>query len=556
MIKRNDAVVARSGPLQVAFYIRVSSDKQAKKLDGSLDTQLDLLKRFVEYKKASGSDWAIAEQYVEGESEGRRRGKSGKDTNRPTFQKMLAAARAQLFDVIAITRISRISRSVVDFMLLVEELDKYGVKVVSLHENIDLTTPTGKFQTILMIALAQHERETIAARVKEKVDWRAERGLPIGPPPIGYAIKDKMWIIEEKFAQHIRECDRLYLEHQSSETVAKEMARLGYRTRTGRPYSVPQICNILRNIRYAAKQPHEGELYDAQWKPIRLLKMHEQIQKVLDENAKKNHSPNRRPVEYVYLLQGLIRCGNCGYTMSPQPGIGRNGRYYPYYSCVSAEKFAGTECPFHYVPAEAADRAVLEFMKRLVLKPDLVETFAKRANEFSSDTLTKLKQDLDRVRQQLTAVRGKIANYLDAIGEGGKSAMSSVRQRLEALEAEREELESNETRLKAEYEAESEQEIVVRDQIKTLKLFDHLVRQNEDKPERIKSLLPRFIDYVIWRNRGKGEGDIQVALFPEPVALAPEVVYEGVPIAPMDSEPDAVVSSEPKRKYARQELNL
>ena len=101
--KKNGAGPEKEGPTHVAFYIRVSSDKQAKKQDGSLDTQIDLLNRFVEYRKSTGVDWLVSERFVEGESEGRRSGKSAKDTNRPTFQKMLAAARAQLIDVIVLT---------------------------------------------------------------------------------------------------------------------------------------------------------------------------------------------------------------------------------------------------------------------------------------------------------------------------------------------------------------------------------------------------------------------------------------------------------------------
>lgn len=80
---RNGKEREKAGPSQVAFYIRVSTDKQAKKQDGSLDTQLDLLNKFVEYKRSAGVDWNISERYVEGEGEGRRRGKSAKDTNRP-----------------------------------------------------------------------------------------------------------------------------------------------------------------------------------------------------------------------------------------------------------------------------------------------------------------------------------------------------------------------------------------------------------------------------------------------------------------------------------------
>ncbi len=524
--RKNGTGPEKEGPLNVAFYIRVSSDKQAKKQDGSLDTQLDLLTKFVEYKRSGGVNWIVSDRFVEGESEGKRRGKSAKDTHRPTFQKMLANARAHLIDVIVITKIDRISRSVVDFMLLVEELNGYGVKVVSLHENIDLTTPAGKFQTILMIALAQHEREVISARVKEKVQWRAERGLPIGPPPIGYVMKEKLYAIDETYAKHVREMDALYLEKESADAVVLEFRRRGYRTPKGSIYTVPIVCRMLRNPTYAAKIDYEGNLYDARWEPLRSWKTHELIQKTMNRNCLHNGSPKSQSKEYVYLLQGLIRCGHCRHMLSPQPGTSANGRRHPYYSCGTAEKTRGTACSFRYIPAEAADRAVLEFLKKLHVKPELVEEFARRANEFTSGTVAQLRADLERVREQLGTVRTKIAHMVEAIAEGGKSVMTSLKDKLEALETEREELESSEAKLRSELEAEQTQEIAVQDQVRTLGLFDRLLRVNEGQPERLKSLLPRFVNYVLWHARGKGEGEIEVGLFPNPVTLAPELTCE------------------------------
>ncbi|MBI2932542.1 MAG: hypothetical protein HYY16_12905 [Planctomycetes bacterium] len=61
--------------------------------------------------------------------------------------------------------------------------------------------------------------------MKEKVDWRAQRGLPIGPAPMGYRMKDKRYVIDEPHAKHIRKCDRLYLELQSTDAVAREFSR-------------------------------------------------------------------------------------------------------------------------------------------------------------------------------------------------------------------------------------------------------------------------------------------------------------------------------------------
>src|SRR6185295_3646009 len=164
-------------------------------------------------------------------------------------------------------------------------------------------------QTVIMIALAQNEREVTSVRVKEKVAWRAEKGLPLGQPPIGYRMKDKMFTIDESFAPHVRTADALYLERQSGDAVVREFRQRGYRTPGGSFYTKPMICRMLRNPVYAGKLEYEGKTHDAQWKAIRPWETHQKIQRLMDRNDQRKHSDRRQPRNYVYLVQGLLRCG-------------------------------------------------------------------------------------------------------------------------------------------------------------------------------------------------------------------------------------------------------
>ena len=516
---------APTGPVvNVAFYCRVSTDMQAEKEDGSLDTQLDRLGSLVDYRRKQGENWVCAEKLVEGEKDGKRHGKSAKNTDRPAYQKLLELARARLIDVVIVTKLDRISRSLSDFIKLVEELERYGVKLVSLKEDFDFTTAAGRFQIHMLVALAQYERELTSARVKDKVLWRLEKGLPIGRPPGGYVMKEKMYAIEEPFASHVRAADALYVERQSADVIVREFARLGYRTKSGALYSKPVICGILRSTIYVAKQEHGDKLYDAGWEPIRTWENHEKIQRLMDRNNKRKHGGKTQPRNYVYLLQGMLRCGECGHKMVPQPATGRNGNAYHYYGCNQAEKSVGTVCPKRYVPAEALDRAVLEFMKQLHLKPERIKAIASKENSFVSQTIRKLKEDHERVSTQLGRNKQQLAHLAEVLANGGMTVLATVKEKLEALEAERAELEETKSRLKAELGAEESQEIAVDAHVASLALFDEFIRENADEPERVKSVITRFIDYVVWHGGEKGEGQLEVSIFAQPVALSPDMI--------------------------------
>ncbi len=337
-------------------------------------------------------------------------------------------------------------------------------------------------------------------------------------------MKDKSYAIDEPFAAYVRAADALYLERESADVIVQEFARLGYRTRSGSPYAKPVICHMLRSPIYAAKQEHNGRLYDAGWPPIRTWENHEKIQHLMDRNNKRKHGGKTQPRNYVYLLQGILRCGECGHKMVPQPATGRNGNAYHYYGCNQAEKSVGTVCPKRYVPAEALDRAVLAFMEDLHLKPERIKAIAAKENSFVSETITKLKGDHERVSTQLGRVKQQLAHLAEVLANGGMSALATVKEKLEALEGERAELEESKTRLKVELEAEESQEIAVDAHVQSLALFDAFIAEHADEPERVKSIITRFIDYVVWHAGEKGEGQLEVSLFAHPVALRPDAI--------------------------------
>lgn len=107
---------------------------------------------------------------------------SGKDSNRPKLREMLAWVRGG--DVVYVESISRLARNIRDLLWIVDELQKKEVELVSLKENIDTSSPTGKFLLSVMGAMAELERDTIRQRQQEAYEARRSKGLPIGRPKV------------------------------------------------------------------------------------------------------------------------------------------------------------------------------------------------------------------------------------------------------------------------------------------------------------------------------------------------------------------------------------
>ena len=92
---------------------------------------------------------------------------SGKDTNRPRLQEMLEYIRED--DTVYVEEFSRLGRSTADLLNTVHQIEDGGAKFVSLKENFDTKTPTGKLQMTMMAAIAEFERSMILERQREGI---------------------------------------------------------------------------------------------------------------------------------------------------------------------------------------------------------------------------------------------------------------------------------------------------------------------------------------------------------------------------------------------------
>ena len=117
------------------------------------------------------------------------KGYSGKNTERPQFQKMLEAVRSGEINRVICYKLDRISRSILDFATMMEEFEKQQVQFVSCTEKFDTSTPMGWAMLNICIVFAQLERETIQQRVTDAYVSRSRKGFYMGGRiPYGYKL--------------------------------------------------------------------------------------------------------------------------------------------------------------------------------------------------------------------------------------------------------------------------------------------------------------------------------------------------------------------------------
>ena len=116
---------------------------------------------------------------------------SGKNTNRTALKEMLAFVREG--DVVVVESISRLARNTKDLLGLIDTFAEQNVGFVSQKENIDTTTPTGKFILTVFGAIAELERDYILQRQAEGIAIAKANGVYKGRKPIDCPDFDKVY---------------------------------------------------------------------------------------------------------------------------------------------------------------------------------------------------------------------------------------------------------------------------------------------------------------------------------------------------------------------------
>ena len=236
-------------------YGRVSTFDQAFKQDGTRrdDASPEAQKsRCLDYVKFLDTRKEANYRILEHISD---EGFSGKNTKRPGYQKMLDLIASNTIDFIVTTELSRISRSVLDFLELVAHCEKYEVDLIIIGLELDTASPIGRVMVIILVALAQFEREMTSQRVKEnalnrllkdgKINGAAEiLGLDRDPKNTGH------FLINHEELIKVEKILKLFLRFASKGKVLAEARRLGLTGKKGRELTLHMVESLVENAKW------------------------------------------------------------------------------------------------------------------------------------------------------------------------------------------------------------------------------------------------------------------------------------------------------------------
>ena len=361
-----------------AIYARKSTEEGLDQQFNSLDAQWEAGAAYVASQKLNG--WVLLpERYEDG-------GFSGGNTNRPALKRILAACEAGKIDIVVCYKVDRLSRSLCDFAELSKKFAKWGVAFVSVTQQIDTSTSTGKMMLNLLMTFAEYEREIIGERIRDKMAATRRKGLWAGGcVAIGYTLRDSHLYPNPDEAPVVQRIFKRYIEVQSCQTIAAELNVDGVRTRKGNIWNKQQIGRILNNYAYVGKINYKGEIIQASHEPIIQQDVWDKVHEYLEANAPNGTSADKSKADRVVNenyqpLKGLLTCGHCRGSLYPYSRK-KNGRIYTYYRCLRDSKRAVSICPIRQVSGQVIEKLVGERLTAIFRAPEVVRKIADTAGQ-------------------------------------------------------------------------------------------------------------------------------------------------------------------------------
>ncbi|HHY90950.1 MAG TPA: recombinase family protein [Clostridiales bacterium] len=374
----------------------------------SVQNQLDACREY-----ALRRNWKVIEYFDEGFS--------GKDTDRPGFQKLLADIEKKKIDYVIFYKLDRISRNMRDILDFIERTTEKGIDFISITENFDTTTPFGRAMLHIAATFAQLEREMLQQRVRDNMLRLSKMGRWLGGnTPTGYRSKrieyidqynrkKYMYVLEEipEELQLVKTIYQQYLKLGSLGKVEKYLRENNLKTKNGKYFQRETIKGILKNPVYIQadrlayeyfqqfgihiaspvhefdgirgvltynkniikkgcankrRDYHEWILVVSNHKGIIPSQDWINIQNQLEKNKKYScgHKSHRG------LLTGLLRC-ECGALMRIKYGQKnkKSGKRFYYYVCSQKNTSAETHCNAPNIRGDVIEELVLESFREL-----------------------------------------------------------------------------------------------------------------------------------------------------------------------------------------------
>ena len=429
----------RKRGIRAVIYFRVSTPSQVNTdfdPEGiSIPAQRKACKR-----KADEMGLSIQREYVEpGRSATRM-------DQRPVFREMLDSIKTERdVDYVIVYELSRMNRNRVDDAIVLMNLRKYGVTLVSATESID-DSPVGQLVHGLLATVNEFRSAKEGADIRYKMGEKARKGGTLGLAPLGYLnVREEFddrqvntVAVDDERAPFVTLAFELYATGEYTiERIAEVLRERGLVGRRGRrpagAVSKAKVQAMLRNPYYCGVIVYDGEMYRGRHEPLISEELFEKVQRVFEQRA----TAGERHRKHMHYLKGSVWCGTCGKAgkhsrLVLHRVVGNGGEYF-YFFC--AKKSRGG-CPSRFGPVDLVEAAVERHYKTVRFEENFKMAVRTTLHETLADQTKSAKLLRDQLKSRIAKLDLQEENLYDLAAEHD-GPKDRLRSRLSKITAER-----------------------------------------------------------------------------------------------------------------------
>lgn len=254
-----------------AIYTRKSTNNLLDRDVNSLTTQREICGSYVKSQQYRG--WIeLPRSYDDG-------GHSGSGLERPALADLMHDIEAGQVDAVVVYKIDRLTRSLLDFVRLIEMFDRRGISLVSVSQAFDTSDSMGRMILNILLTFSQFERELIAERVRDSIRTRKRHGkVHGGLPPFGYVSSTGGLQIDDAEAEIVRFIFDEFLRTKRYTAVMTAVREAGLcssikyskkgEPRGGKPLSPSTVYQIIQSPIYVGEIQGHDRTYQGRHEPL------------------------------------------------------------------------------------------------------------------------------------------------------------------------------------------------------------------------------------------------------------------------------------------------
>ena len=453
-------------------------------MDESIDAQIRAIEEY-----ADKNDIKIVNKFID-------RAKSATSDKRPAFQEMIKYCEADNtgISMVIVHKLDRFSRDKYDSAMYKQKLKVKGIRVVSVLENLD-NSPESLILESVIEGMAQYYSANLAREVAKGQKENALKALHNGgDAPLGYDVAfDKTYVINEEEAQAVKIIFDMYINGYSYSNIIDKLNDLGYKTKRGNKFGKNSLHGILSNEKYTGvyvfnKTQRKGvngkRNGHKQKSDDEIIKVEGGMPQIIDREVflqaqemmqKRKKAPGSHKATTLYLLTGLIRCGECGHAMQGNRRKDKYGNDYISYRCGCRKQ--KRDCKNKEIKRDYLEEFVLTELEKHVLNDEAIPVLSKALNERLKTKSNDNHEMLTNLRNKLEKVNKEIENILNAIMSG--IVNNVLKNKLDELE-----------KVKLNLELKINELSVESDDVVSVDITE----------DQIRSMFGKFKDFVLTRN--------------------------------------------------------